>query len=254
MFALLHGGKQVGYFFILETVQVGKIFRRQTVEIGKRAEIFLFVQEGRGHFGKTFDVHGVLTCKVYEFIDDSRLAVRIGTEEMRAPFLHPAAAGGAHGRLFHGTAVLGVPRRAENLGNDFVGTADEYAGIDLHVFAENIAVIVERGAAHGYARQIDGFQNGRRGQFSRPSDLPHDVAQNGGRFFRFEFIRHRPAGEFIGISQLGAFRNVVEFDDRAVGQNVDVPPLHLDFVDGGKYLFRALADAQIIEYFESLFP
>ena len=76
---------------------------------------------------------------------------------MRAHFFHRRPARRANARLFNLLAIFFMLRRAQNFGNDFVGTAYEYARADLDVLSRNIPEIVQGCARHRCPAKLYGL-------------------------------------------------------------------------------------------------
>ena len=141
----------------------------------------------------------------------------------------------------HGHAALGVGDGAQNFGDDLVGAADEHAGAHFDVLAHEIAVIIQRGAAHGRTCEVDGLHLGEGGEFARPPYLPEDVEDSRFGFLRLELIGDGPAREFVGIAELFPDALLVDLDDGAVRENVNVLALYLYLIDGCLHFVVILA-------------
>ena len=241
MLALFDGGEKIFDFLLAEAFKSFEALLGESIEVGKILHAPLFKQKRKRLFGEPFDVHRVLGAEMRELLHDAGRAVFVGAEQIRARFAHGAAAVGADGRFFDGHAPLGMGDRPQNFGDDLVGAADEHAGVDFDVLLREVAVVVERRAAHGRARKLHGLHFGKGGELARPPHLPEDVYNGGLRFLRFELIGDRPARELIGIAELLAHALLVDLDDGAVRQNIDLFSLHLDLVDGFLHLVGSFA-------------
>ena len=144
-------------------------------------------------------------------------------------------------------------RRAQYLGNDFVGTADEHAGTDFDVLPQNVPVVVERGLPHRRTRKLHGLQLRQRGKLSRPAHLPDHPDDLRRHLFRLKLVRHRPARKFVRISHRLAHGRVVDLDYRAVRQHVQRFAADLDFVDRRQNFLLRAADTEIRKHLKALF-
>ena len=178
---------------------------------------------------------------MFDFARNPRSAQPVGAENVCARLYDRAFAVRADRGLFDASADFFGVERAENFGDNLVGTADEDFSSLPHFLSENIAVIVESGFPDRRARKLDGFDNRKGGELARPADLPNYFFNRRYALFGFEFVGNRPAGEFIGIPQRFAERTVVQFDDRAVGKNVQTLPARFNLLDCRLHFVRAPA-------------
>ena len=81
-----------------------------------------------------------------------------------------------------------------------VAPSDKYRASYSDVFAEYVAVIVQRSAFHGGSAQFYRLEKRKRREFTRSAHLPYHVLNGSRSLFRLEFIRYCPTREFVRIS------------------------------------------------------
>ena len=246
--------KQVADLLFLESVQSFEALRGEGVQVGKPPHAPLFIENGERRFGHALHVRRVFGTVVGEFLHDAGRAFAVGTEQVRPHFRNGRAARRTDERLFDGYAPLRMGNGAQNFGNDLIGAAHEHAGTHLYVLARQIAVIVERCAAHRRARKLDGRDEGERRQLARAPHLPDHPFNGRFRFLRFKFVGDRPAREFVGVPHPAANILGVRLDDGAVREHVQRFSAHFDLVHGSAHLFERRTDAQEREGLKAPLP
>ena len=129
---------------------------------------------------------------------DLRLAaVFVGAKQMRAALHQWRAAHGASGGLFDGRlARARFARAAGDFGDDLVRAADPHPRAHGHPLALDIAIVVQRGAAHGRARQLHRGNVRQRRELARTPHFPGDAFQRSHHFFRAELKATAQRGNF----------------------------------------------------------
>ena len=144
--------------------------------------------------------------------------------------------------------------RAEDFGNDLVGAAHQHARTHLYVLAREIAEVVERRAAHGGPRELDGRDERERRQLSRAAHLPDHAFDRRLRFLRLELVGDRPARELIRIAHQAARRLGIRLDDGAVREHVERFSAHFDLVHRRTHLVKRAAHPEIGKGLKPPFP
>ncbi len=175
-FGFLYGGKKIGYFFILKPVNFFKVVRSQIVQTRRRTHAQNIVKLFRRLYAHAIYVHAILGAKMHDARHDLRAAaVKVLTEQVCAVLGEFVTATRASRRFFYFLRIVARFGNAQNFGNNVVASPHEYARSYCNVFAAYIAVIIERGAFYRRAAQLDRFEQCKRGQLARPSDLPCNV-------------------------------------------------------------------------------
>ena len=230
------GVYKVFRLLLAKALQGGKLFLRQRVEVGAAMRQPRVDELRGGLVGKGLDVHGVAPGEVGKAHHQLRLAaLAVFAEQVRAALHQNAPAGGAEGGLFD---VL-LPRHVlvhapHDLGDDLVGAPDPHLRAHAHALAQDVAVVVERGAADGRPRQFHGADDGDGRELARAPQLPVHLFQRGGGFLGLELVGHGPAGELVRVAQPLAHGKVGDLHHRAVDHVVEVGAVFLDLMDDGE--------------------
>ncbi len=105
---------------------------------------------------------------------------------------------------------------------------------DADVLTAELVLVVERRAADRRAGELDGLEDGDRRQGPRPADLDDDVVDPGGRLPGRELVGDRPPRRLGRRPQGLPLVGRVDFDDDAVGLEIERVPFAGPFAVVGK--------------------
>ena len=153
-----------------------------------------------------------------------------------------AAAGGAGPRHLIRLACRAFHHR-DNLGNDLPRLAEHGRAADADTLFRDEILIVERGAAHGGARQRDRLKHAGGREHAGAAHVNLHVQQPAFLFLRRIFERFRPAREFCRAAQQLALREIIDLDDGAVDGIAQAAAQIADLPHTGDHLIHRAAGA-----------
>src|SRR3954471_431815 len=129
------------------------------------------------------------------------------------------------------TTVAGGDDRAEHLGDDVAGLADDHGVADEDALALDLAGVVQGGQLDGGAGDLDRFHEGERGDPAGAPDVDPDVVQLGGGLLRLVLERDGPARRAAGRPEPALQGDLVDLHHDAVDlvlDRVTLLPVALD--------------------------
>ena len=203
-----------------------------------------------GHFSGQ-DVHRLAADEMQQAaLDLHRAAVLVGTEPLGFRL------GLDQGRptiraVYREDGLLGICVAvgrvdAGNLGDDLPALLHEHPVPDADVQQGHLVGIVQGGALHQGAAELDRGEVGHRGHGAGAPHLVIDAEQLGAGLFGLEFIGDRPARRLGRVAQGALAGKFVDLDDDAVGGVGEVFPFGVPMVDVGLDLVDVLAEAPLV--------
>ena len=138
-----------------------------------------------------------------------------------------------------------------NFWDDFSSFLHVHPVVDADVQLLHLFVIVQGGTFDDGAGQQDRFQIRYWSHSSRSSDLVVNGQQTGFGFFGFEFEGRCPTGSLGGVTYLGLYFQLVDFDDNAINGEGEFVAMDIPMTDECQDFVQILAGLCILRYRQS---